>query len=219
MKDKNSSSLCIGFDETSNGFHLPHPPFMVVTGVLGNENSCANSYPCSNKANRRFFGEKPTSPGKVARYARIYLREFPNFRYSIIPKPQEFRKPYSINLIEAQAISAISLRFLNDFRLVESTPIYVHQIGGPTTSEFVEREVSNTLVYAGISRPNVKVVLSSKEEKQKGVIRCADMTGYYLAALRFLVGKKEWQFRSRQVPIASLDNLIQERVKEQEVGL
>jgi hypothetical protein len=198
----------LGFDETNNGFHLPHAPFMIVTGVLGREGSRMLGYPCSNKSNRKFFGSVNPPLGKVARYARTYLSEYSRFFYTIIPQPQEIGKPYSINLIEAQAISVISLRFFREFNLQGDTQIYIHQVGGKGSSEFVENQVINTLKYGGVSSPSVRVVLSSKEEKQKEVIRCADMTGYYLAALKIFAGKEEWPFRSRQVPLNSLDNLI-----------
>ena len=214
MKRKTRTKIALGFDETNNGFSILHAPFLIVTGVLGPDRRGYGTVPYGSKSNRRFFGRRETEKDEILKCVRNYLKSRTDFFYTVIPRPEKRKGSYEVNVLKSQAISSICLKFFDSLSIPESTPIYIHQIDGLRESTFVEDSVRSNLHYAGISFPNVRVLKSSKRN-MKEVIKDADMIGYYLAALKFLLKPKKWPFKDNRVPLRSLDDLIMDRISQE----
>jgi hypothetical protein len=214
MVKKGGRGLAVGFDETNNGFSIPHAPFMIITGCIGYDGRGYGT-PCfGSKSRRKFFGREEPSREEIVRCALGYLLDRDKFLYSVIPKSL-IKSSFHANLLKAQAISAIFLRYVQDGRLPDSAPIYIHSIDGPNESSFVESIVRDILGLAGIDHCPVSVLYSSKGHcPKKEVVERADMTGYYLASIKFLLKPSRWPFRDRRVYLDSLETRIFERMTE-----
>jgi len=211
--------LVLGFDETNNGFSIPHAPFLIVTGALGYDGRWQGTPPYGSKCNRKFFSKNPPNKEEILHCAREYLKRNKDFLYAVIPKNKKGlskyeRDAFRINYEKALAISLISLEFFSRYSLHHSTPIYIHQIDGLKESLSIENCIRNMLSYAGVSKPNVKVLKTGRKKDTKGVIKQADITGYYIASIKLLLKSEKWPFRDRRVYPQSLDDLMIYRVLE-----
>jgi hypothetical protein len=204
-----AKSLAMGFDETNNGFSMgPNSQGhknLIVTGCLGFDGRGYGTPPYSSKKRRRYFGKRTPTIEKVLVDAKSYLRTNQDFFYVVIPK-SIVGNPTSINVLKANAIALLALRFFNEYDISpKQTRIFIDQIDGPNTSKFVHQMIQAWFERAGINGLQCQSIPHG--EKKKRVIKHADVTGYYLAAIRHFGKSHKWPFRPKKVNLNQLEQL------------
>ena len=205
-RPKINGKTVIGFDEINNGFHLNDKygldlPLLVVGYLLPR-------YPGSHHANEKYEkkggvftldgGKNVRSLEEVQRRALVYLHSHQNFFYSRISEKDIKRR--SMITRRAEAVAAITLRFIEEYRLNErSTFICLDHLGVGSSSEdlnFCMRELFN---LAGIFRNSYDshVYFQHYADKFNRACKIADHVGYHLLGLKFRGDRGKWPFSDR----------------------
>jgi len=195
----------IGFDEFANGglesiysMTGERCPLIIVGSLERNHQHAAyGTGKFGSKRNRNFFGSRKDIE-KILRYSRPYLdEEHPDFFYTTLD--DNFRRSMSLSMTRAYAMALITFQFLNQYALnPDKTVILFHEVNGARNSQYANEALEIWLKQYGFDTPHFS--RRGKAERKVPSIAVADMTAYYLAALRFFGDQKpNWPYRTRKV--------------------
>jgi len=202
----------IGIDETHNGFHLnrAYPntdlPLLVVGYLYKN-------YPGSQKSNGKYeakggmLGTSKPMQDKEKQRAYTYLLEHPHFLYTTINERET--KEQDIFLLRSYAISSLIFNFFQKYSLKENkTTVVIDYINTFNVTQFCQHHVESLLESNDL---NVPIFFQHKADFHNQAVKFSDRIGYYLAAMRFRLGKSNWPYGGKKIPISSGMNYTRRR--------